>query len=114
MPASRYDSAPLQDNLEPTNPRWRLWFQKVWEQLQAIALPLPSAITVGASPFVYQFQGAGTASVLVLGGTVTTTEFSRNGTTYYIVGVNGMFTVSQGDYLRITYVVAPTMQLVLR
>ena len=115
-PASKFDSAPLQEKIDLTNPRWRRWFQDVWQIINAIALPKPSAITVTTSPFLYQYTGAGQASVLVNGGTVSLVEFSRDGTTFFTVGAatNGMYALSAKDYLRVTYTVAPTMNLVSR
>lgn len=114
--ASRFDNAPLQTPIDVQEPRWRQWFQDVWRALQALSLPLPTGIAVGASPFTYQYVEAGQASVLLSGGTVTLVEFSRDGVTWYSVGVatDAMLAVSQGDYLRITYGAAPTMTLVLR
>ncbi len=114
--ASRFDSAPLQEALEVTNPRWRQWFQDLWRQVNKQALPLPTAITVGASPFVYQYTGAGNASIVVNGGGVTLVEFSRDGTTWYQVGGAGainMYHLSQGDYLRVTYGALPVMAQIL-
>lgn len=114
--ASRFDNAPLQTPIDVQEPRWRQWFLNVWTSLQALALPLPSSIAVGASPFIYQFTGAGQASVILSGGTVSLVEFSRDGVTWYTVGTatDAMLAVSQGDYLRVTYGAAPTMTLVLR
>jgi 6-phosphogluconate dehydrogenase (decarboxylating) len=46
---------------------------------------------------------------------VSLIEFSRNGTTFFPVGTSGgMFSVTQGDYLRVTYTAAPTLTLVPR
>ena len=113
---SRFDAAPLQTQVDSTDPRWRNWFQSVWELVNARALPLPSAITLGASPYTYQFHYAGTASVLLSGGTVSLVEWSRDNVTWFTVGTSspGMFHMSQNDFLRVTYTVAPTMTLVFR
>lgn len=73
-------------------------------------LTAPAGITVGASPFLYHNTSTNDQSVIVKGGTVSKVEFSRDNTTFFDVGVvAGMFTVSKGDYLRVTYTVAPTM-----
>lgn len=70
----------------------------------------PSAITVTASPFSYVNTGNVTAAVLVSGGTVTTIEFSRNGTDFFLIGLlAGQFVLAPNDRLRVTYAVAPTM-----
>lgn len=74
-----------------------------------------SSITVTASPFTYTNQTGVTADVIVSGGTVSQIEFSRDGTTFFGVGVtNGMFMLSPYDWLRVTYTAAPTMTLVPR
>jgi hypothetical protein len=88
----------------------------MWQLANAQALPLPSGIAVGVSPFLYQFLYAGSGSVIVQGAGVTLVEFTRDqGTTWYPIGMAaGMYAVSQGDYLRITYGAAPVMTLVLR
>lgn len=73
-------------------------------------LTAPAGITVGASPFTYNNTASNDQSVIVKGGTVSKIEFSRDNITYFDVGVvAGMFTVSKGDYLRVTYTVVPTM-----
>lgn len=75
----------------------------------------PSTITVTGSPFSYQNTTTFPADTIVFGGTVSKVEFSRDGTTWYDVGViAGMFGLSPSDRLRVTYTVAPTMTLIPR
>lgn len=76
----------------------------------------PTGITVTASPFNYHNVDGFEEDVIVQGGSTTLIEFSRNGTTYYTIGLtNGMFHLSPGDYLRVTYpAAAPTMTKVPR
>lgn len=75
----------------------------------------PSAITVTASPFTYVNTSSFPVDVIVSGGGVSNLEFSRNGTTFFNTGsYYGMFGLSPGDRLRVTYVSAPTMTLVPR
>lgn len=75
----------------------------------------PSNIGVGASPFVYQNTTGYPCSVIVSGGTVTDISFSHDNVTYYTVGLlAGMIELSQNDYTKVTYTVAPTMTLVPR
>ena len=114
--ASRFDSAPLQDELDATNPRWRKWFQDIWSSVNALSLPFPTAITIGVSPWTYQFLSGGQASILVNGGTVSLVEWSRDGTTFFAVAAatNTMIAVSQKDFVRVTYTAAPTVKQVLR
>ncbi len=73
-----------------------------------------SVLTVGTSPFTYIAPAGGT--VIVNGGTVTQIKFSRDGANFYITGLTaGMFPVSQGDQLVVTYSVGPpTMTFVPR
>lgn len=110
------DLQPRADNLAP-----------VWRRLQDLSLvpaqPVlsngasvaPVAITPGASPYTYQNASSYAASVVVQGGTVTKVEFSRDGTTFFDIGVlAGMIALSAYDSLRVTYAVAPTMTLILR
>lgn len=75
----------------------------------------PSAITVGASPFVYQNTTGYDISVLVSGGVVTALQFSRDNVTYYAVGfLGGMVWLSPNDYLKVTYTGLPVMDLIPR
>lgn len=79
------------------------------------SLTAPAAITVTASPFTYHNVSGFDQSAIVKGGTVTLVEFSRDNVTFFDVGVlAGMFTLSKGDYLRVTYAVAPTMTAIPR
>ena len=111
---SRFDAAPLQDKFDADNPRWQKWFQDMWASVNAVALPLPTAVTVLSSPSVYQFQRGGRGRLIVVGGTVSLVEWSRDGLTYYTVGIGaGAYMVAQGDYLRVTYSAAPTLTQIL-
>ena len=114
--ATRFDAAPLQTELDITEPRWRKWFQDMWGAVNAVSLPAASSVTVGASPFTYKFAGGGQSSLIVSGGTVSLIEFSRSGSIFFTIAnaSPGMFSLSNGDSLRITYTVAPTVTLVLR
>ena len=89
---------------------WYFFFVGLWKGLPP---ENESAVVLGASPYAYQAQRAGT--VIVSGGTVSAIDFSRSGTTYYSTGATaGVFPVSALDYLRITYTVAPTVTFVPR
>ena len=62
---------------------------------------------VGASPFTYTATLMG--SMLVTGGTVSVIAYAR-GTTFYVTGqTTGLFYLAQGDRLKVTYTVLPTM-----
>ena len=74
-----------------------------------------SAITPGASPYVYQNDTDYDQDIIVSGGTVSAITFSRDGAAYYATGIiTGMFRLSPLDYLKTTYTVAPTMTKVPR
>lgn len=95
---------------------WRAWVQQVNTALNrtgAVTLGGPRAVvavTPGASPWVYQSPFAGDVRLLVSGGTVSALAFSRDGVTYYSLGItSGQITLSQNDFLRVTYTVVPTM-----
>lgn len=48
--------------------------------------------------------------VLISLGTVTSIEFSRDGAAFDLIGLlAGQFFLNSGDWLRITYLVAPTV-----
>lgn len=89
-------------------------------QAQLNAIPFrnvtaPSGITVTASPFSYHNVDAFDEDVVIQGGTVTKIEFSRDNVAFYDVGlVAGMYRLSIGDYVKVTYTVAPTMTKVPR
>jgi len=70
----------------------------------------PTAITVGASPFVYQNQDFIEEDIIISGGSVSNIAWSRDGTTYYNLGLTaGKIRLEPGEYLQITYTTAPTM-----
>ncbi len=67
---------------------------------------------VGASPWKYQNATGHNASVIIIGGTVTNVEISRDDATYYSAGAAATaVTIGAEDYIRITYAVAPTVAL---
>jgi len=74
---------------------------------------LPSAITVGASPYTYQNTTNYPAKVLVGGGTVSLVEYTRDNTTFYTLASSTAQPVqvqlSPNDRVRVTYTAAPTM-----
>lgn len=70
------------------------------------------SITVTASPFSYVATTTGT--VFVRGGTVSLIELGRNGVFTNIGVIAGPVPVSEGDAVRVTYTVLPTMTFVRR
>jgi len=75
----------------------------------------PSAVSVGASPFIYQNTSGFTVDVLVSGGGVSALDISRGGAIWYSAGsFYGPIPLSPGDQMRVTYVSAPSMTLIPR
>lgn len=75
----------------------------------------PSTIAVGASPFSYQNATGYDADIIVDIGTLTSIAFSRDNVTYYTTGlIAGIVHLSPGDWIKVTYTVAPTMTLIPR
>lgn len=72
----------------------------------------PEVIAVTASPFSY--TAANDGLVIVTGGTVSLVEYGRGGVFTNIGTIAGAVPVSQGDVVRVTYTVAPTITFVRR
>lgn len=69
-----------------------------------------STVSLGASPSVYVAPAGGV--LVVQGGTVSLLELGRNGA-YLLTGViAGFIPLRKGDSVRITHVVAPTVNWV--
>ena len=95
------------------NPRFLDWCKRVSSRFASNLAP--AGVTVGASPFSVQNGTSWDQDIIVQGGTVSKIEYSRDASTYYDVGVvAGMFRLSPGDYLRVTYSSAPTMTTITR
>jgi hypothetical protein len=75
----------------------------------ALAQPV-ALITPGASPYTYKAPFAG--SVAVTGGTVSAIAILRQGTTVATGLTTGVFPVSRGDSLVITYSSLPTVTFI--
>lgn len=89
------------------------WF-RLWQGLFSGAPTANiSVVAVGVTPFTYAAPVGGT--VIVSGGTVSQVKFSRDGASFFVTGqTQGMFPVSQGDQLVISYSVPPTITFVPR
>jgi len=70
-----------------------------------------SNVVATGSPFVIQNnQILSNQAIVISGGTVTLIQISRNGSDYFTVGLlSGQYILSPGDYLKITYAIAPTI-----
>lgn len=66
---------------------------------------------VGASPWTYQNATGYRVYGVIVGGTVTNVELSRDNATFYSAGVSQVIVLSNSDYLRLTYAVAPVLAL---
>jgi hypothetical protein len=84
---------------------WRRWFHDI-----EVGTP-PSnevRVTVTGSPFAFQAPSRG--AVIVNGGTVSQIQFSRTTGINYVTGqTSGMFSMSLGDVLTVTYSGLPSM-----
>jgi hypothetical protein len=86
-----------------TNTVWYRFFQGLYN---GIAPSSEVAITAGASPFIYTAPSRG--FVIVRGGTVSAIQFTRASTT--LTGLTaGIFPLSQGDHLTVTYSGLPAL-----
>jgi len=71
------------------------------------------SVSPGASPFTWQNPENVRVQMFVSLGTVTTIEFSPDNVTYINCGlVAGTLILNPRQYLRITYVVAPTLNYI--
>lgn len=96
---------------------WGRWTWDLKRQVTIDTTDLPQPLVLGASPFVYQNTLLPNHDIhaIVKGGTVNLVEVSRDGVTYYDVGViAGMIFLSWNDFMRITYAVVPTVTLIPR
>ena len=99
--------------LQTANATTRGWYTFWLGLLQGQPVGAPIAIVPGVSPFSYVAPLGGT--VILTGGTVSKIEVSRDGVKFYSTGqTSGMFPLSMGDTLRVTYSVVPTMTFVPR
>lgn len=72
-------------------------------------------ITPTGSPFVVENPTGNEVSIVVAGGTVSAIEFIRPGFGFINVGtLAGMFNLSPGDQLQVTYSVAPSIRRISR
>lgn len=67
-------------------------------------------LVFNGSPTAFQNGTATKIMIMINGGTISLIEFSRDNITYDAVGglLSGDFFLNAGDWLRITYAVAPS------
>lgn len=69
-----------------------------------------TVVSVGASPFIFTNPENVPINLMISGGTVTTIEFSVDGTVFDLFGLlGGQLHMNPGHSCRVTYVLAPTM-----
>jgi len=92
--------------MQNTQSVWYRFFNQLWTGVPPSA---ETAIAVTASPFTYAAPKRG--FVIVNGGTVSLIKFTRSAS--YTTGqTQGVFPVSSGDMLTVTYSALPTMTFV--
>lgn len=91
----------------------RGWYSLFAGLLTGQATGPAASVTPSGSPYSYRATQGGT--LLVQGGTVSMVSLSRDGVTNFNTGqTQGVFPLSQGDTLIITYSVAPNLTFVPR
>lgn len=78
-------------------------------------VPDTRAVTLvsGSSPFTYTSQSGKSEMVIVGAGTVSQIDFIRNAVTTTLTSViAGTFMLNNGDALKVTYAVAPTINVI--
>lgn len=79
------------------------------------AMPQLATVVVGTSPFVYTNTTKNEQDVVISAGTVSAIEFIRSPLGFINVGQTaGMYRLSPGDAIQITYTVAPNMRMITR
>lgn len=87
---------------------WYLFFTNLYTAVIDGMPQPPEQMTIGVSPAVYTAVIRGQAHIG--GGTVSAIEFSRDGTTWFNVGVtSGFIQMDTADSIRITYTILPTL-----
>lgn len=76
---------------------------------------LISTVTLGGSAVATQISDFFDGWINIAGGTVSLIEWSPDGTNFFTIGVTtGMtFTIRNGDWIRVTYAVAPTVKKII-
>ena len=91
-----------------TSKVWYFFLQGLWNGIPPGA---ENFVAAGLSPFIYTAPRGG--FLIVQGGTVSFISFSRNQSTFYNTGeTTGVFPLSKGDSLSISYSAAPNLTFV--
>jgi hypothetical protein len=89
-----------------THSEWWRWFQDTENGRPPTA---EISVSLTASPMTYTAPRKG--NVIVTGGSVSAIHFTRSGT-YSTGQTSGVFNLSQGDMLTVTYTGTPTITFV--
>lgn len=88
-----------------TQPWWTFFAQQFGPQKI-------QGVTPNGSPYVFKAQNF-RGSLMISGGTVSSVQYSQDGINYIPTGQTaGCFPMAGGDFVKITYSVAPTMNYV--
>lgn len=74
----------------------------------------PASITVGISPFYYRNNNDIEIDAMVIGGTISDVQYSRDGITFYSIALRAMVRLSPNDWIGITYSVLPQLIIIPR
>jgi hypothetical protein len=98
----------LVDNRGVIATNWWRFLLNVSNQAMGTNQTVPATVTIGASPYIFTTPAQG--ALLVSGGPVTLIELSKDGVTWYPLGVTqGQIQMVPNDHVRITYMNAPTL-----
>jgi hypothetical protein len=75
---------------------------------------LPFTVTVGASPFYYTNTSDTEVDAVIVGGTVSAADFTRDGSNFYSVSVRSMIRLSPYDSVSISYSFIPDLIIIPR
>ncbi len=112
--AQQFNTLPTYDQPIVTKGYTTRGWYSAWSGLITGQATGPAApVTPSVSPYTYKAEQGGT--LIIQGGTVSMVSFSRDGVTNFNTGqTQGMFPLSQGDLLIITYSGAPNLTFVPR
>lgn len=74
----------------------------------------PTSITVGISPFYYRNNNDIEIDAIVIGGTISDVQYSRDGITFYSIALRAMVRLSPNDWIGITYSALPQLIIIPR
>lgn len=96
--------------------RMSLWLQQCLYLLGRNPTTTVANQAVGASPYTYTNSGDFDVTAIVSGGTVSSVQFTRDGTNFFTVSTatNASVVLNPGDAVRVTYTVLPTLTLIPR